>query len=128
MAATTGATYLEQVFGMVCHQFSDRCYQIQGVALPVCVRCVWIYLGLAVGHVVFVYWKPNAKRITQALIGVIGLMFLDVVLEMVGLYDNWFWSRAVTGCLFGFVLSHFTLLGLRELYLELIHSNSYVRS
>lgn len=128
VAATTGASHLEAVFSRVCHQFSDRCYQIWGVTLPICVRCLWIYLGLAAGHVLFIYWKPDSNRITRALIGVIGLMFLDVLLEVIGLYENWFWSRAITGCLFGLVLSHFTLLGLRELYIELTNSKNYVRS
>ena len=124
---TTSPSYVEGVFGMICHQISDRCYHIEGIALPVCVRCIWIYLGLAIGHCLFIFWKPDTNRITRALIGVIGLMFLDVLLEMIGLYHNWFWSRAVTGCLFGLVLSHFTLLGLRELYLELTNSKNYVR-
>ena len=110
-----------------CHQFSDRCYQVHGVTLPICVRCVWIYLGLGVGHTLFLYWKPNSERISRALIGVIGLLILDVLLEMFGLYSNWFWTRTLTGFLFGLVLSHFTLIGLREIFFELLNPKSYVR-
>jgi len=127
-SAWSGAEFSSQLFRSVCHQFSDRCYHLNGVALPVCVRCIWIYLGLAAGHTLFIYWKPETKRITRCLIGVIALMVLDVVLENSGLYHNWFWSRAVTGLLFGLIVSHFTLLGLREIYIELTHSKTYVRS
>ena len=123
-----GLTHFENVFGFVCHQFSDRCYQIGGVALPICVRCVWIYFGLAVGHTLFIYWKPESQRITRALIGVIGLMILDGLLEFLGLYHNWFWTRALTGFLVGLIVSHFTLLGLRELYIQFTNSKSYVGS
>lgn len=127
-AASGGPEWLGQVFRGFCHQFSDRCYHIDEVAMPVCVRCIWIYAGLAVGHTLFIFFIPRAERITRLLIGVIILMVLDVSLERIGLYHNWFWSRAVTGFLFGLVLSHFTLLGLSELYNKLSNRNSYVRS
>lgn len=127
VSAWLGSEGIGFLFSGFCHQFSDRCYQIYGVALPVCVRCIWIYFGLAAGHILFLYWKPSTPGITRALIGVLGVMILDVLLEMVGFYENWFWSRALTGFLFGLVVSHFTLLGLQELYLELTNSKFYVR-
>ena len=127
-SASGGPVWLGDVFSDFCHQYSDRCYHIEGVALPVCVRCIWIYAGLAVGHILFIFLIPRSERITRLLIGVMVLMVMDVLFEKVGLYENWFWSRAVTGFLFGLVLSHFTLLGLSELYLKFSNKNSYVRS
>jgi uncharacterized membrane protein len=126
--AVSGIPIVGAFFNEICHQVPDRCYHIHGIALPVCVRCIWIYLGLATGHILFIYWKPETVRITRALIGVITLMILDVLLEKLGLYENWFWSRAVTGSLFGLIVSHFTLLGLRELYCEFTNPFTYVRS
>ena len=128
LAAGSNDSGLGQVFSRVCHQQSDRCHHWFGAALPLCVRCIWIYLGLAFGHILFVYWKPDSGRVTRALIGLIGLMVLDVLLEKAGLYHNWFWSRGVTGFLFGAVVSHFTLLGLRELYCQFINQKTYVRT
>ena len=128
VAAFTGSEVLSGIFKTVCHQFDYRCYHIDGVAMAVCVRCVWIYFGLAVGHTLFIYWKPKIKRITSALIGVLALMLFDVVLELLGVYHNWFLSRAVTGFLVGLTVSHFTLLGLQGLYLEFKNSKTYVRS
>lgn len=119
---------LSDVFSRFCHQFTDRCYQVNGVSLPVCVRCIWIYGGFAVGHILFLYWKPQIRRSSQALIGAIGLMLLDVALEWTGLYHNLFWTRMLTGFLFGFVVSRFTLLGLRELITELDNPFKYVRT
>lgn len=119
---------VELFFSSFCHQFDDRCYHIQGVGLPVCVRCIWIYSGLMIGHILFIFWNPASRRITQALIGVIIFMILDVFLETLGLYQNWFWTRATTGFLFGLVVSHFTLLGLREIYSEPTNPINYVRS
>ena len=123
-----GIEALSDVFSRFCHQFTNRCYQVNGLPLSVCVRCLWIYGGFAVGHILFLYWKPQVRRITQALIGVIGLMFVDVVLERLGLYNNLFWTRALTGFLFGLVVSHFTLLGLREIITELNNPFKYVRT
>lgn len=123
-----GVEALSDVFSRFCHQFTDRCYQVNGVPLPVCVRCIWIYGGFAVGHILFLYWHPQMRRSSQALIGVIGLMLLDVGLERSGLYYNLFWTRMLTGFLFGFVVSHFTLLGLRELITELDNPFKYVRT
>lgn len=127
-SVVAGHEPLAEVFRMVCHQHPDRCYHLDGLPLPLCVRCIWIYFGFAAGHVVFIFWRPHLKRITQALIGVIILMLLDVSLEMLGVYSNLFWTRGLTGFLFGLTVSHFTLLGLRELYLELTNSKNYVRS
>ena len=123
-----GSMISDPFFGRLCHQFNDRCYHINGVALPICVRCVWIYLGMAIGHSLFLFWKPESRRITRALVGVIALMFIDVMFERVGVYNNLFWTRALTGFLFGLIVSHFTLLGLRELYCELTNPITYVRS
>lgn len=123
-----GIEGLGDVFSRFCHQFTDRCYHVNGLPLPVCVRCIWIYGGFAVGHILFLYWKPHLRRITQSLIGVIGLILLDVVLERLGLYHNLFWTRALTGFLFGLVVSHFTLLGLREIITELNNPFKYVRT
>ena len=114
-------------FAGFCHQIDDRCYQINGETLPICVRCAWIYFGLAVGHTLFLYWKPNEARISQALVGAIALMVFDVWFEFIGFYENSFGTRALTGFFFGLVLSHFTLLGLREIYCERFNPNSYVR-
>ena len=119
---------LNQVFGRFCHQITDRCYDLEGTPLPVCVRCIWIYVGFAIGHTVFVFWKPQLIGMTRALIGVIALMMLDVALEWLGLYHNFFWTRALTGFLFCLVVSYFTLLGLREIVAELNNPFSYVRS
>jgi len=126
--AVVGPTPLGGFFSSVCHQWADRCYHIHDVPLPVCVRCIWIYFGLALGHTLFIFWNPGTKRITRVLIGVIGLMFLDVVLEFIGFYSNWFWSRSITGFLFGLSVSYFTLLGLQELYFNFTNSNTHDRS
>jgi uncharacterized membrane protein len=127
-APSTDSVLAKLFFSKVCHQLTDRSYHLHGIALPVCVRCIWIYAGFAIGHVLFLFWKPNNNRITQALIGVIALMIMDVGFELAGLYNNLFWTRAVSGFLFGLVVSRFTLLGLREIYCELSNPVTYVRS
>jgi hypothetical protein len=37
---------------LVCHQLTDRSFQIMSLALPVCARCTGIYAGAALGALV----------------------------------------------------------------------------
>ena len=45
--AASAGTYL--VGSAICHQRPDRSFRLSGVQMPVCARCVGLYLGAAVG-------------------------------------------------------------------------------
>jgi uncharacterized membrane protein len=117
-AALPGNAWLHRLFSTACHQVPERSYSLMGHPIGLCVRCVWIYLGLAVGHPAFAYLRISEKQ-SLRLLGSAGfLVVVDVLLESVGLYDNWKPIRAVTGGLFGFACAWFTLRGLSELCLK----------
>ena len=68
-AAAFGAplTAVIYAFGsLVCHQRPERSFYLGQAQLPVCARCFGIYLGAAVGALVFLMvsapWKPMVPR------------------------------------------------------------------
>ncbi|MDB6109791.1 MAG: putative rane protein [Pedosphaera sp.] len=114
-AALPGGSWLHRLFSPTCHQAPERCYEFMGHPIGLCVRCLFIYLGLALGHPVFARWQLSEKN-SLRLLGTAGfLVVADVLLESMGLYDNCKSTRAVTGGLFGFACAWFTLRGLSEL-------------
>jgi uncharacterized membrane protein len=120
MAALPGHEWLHQLFLTVCHQIPERSYSISGHPVGLCVRCLWIYIGLGLGHLVFACFclDLSEKNSLRLLAGTVLLMAADVGLEALGIYHNWPLPRALTGGLFGFACSWFTLRGLSELYLS----------
>jgi uncharacterized membrane protein len=114
-SALPGNSWLHRLFSPACHQSPERSYHLLGHPVGLCVRCFWIYLGLALGHPAFAYLRISEKN-SLRLLGSAGfLVVADVLLESLGLYENWKAIRALTGGLFGFACAWFTLRGLNEL-------------
>ncbi len=117
--AVDGNRWVGLFFSNLCHQKEERCYQIAGVPMMVCVRCLWIYLGLAMGHWVFNYWRIGMGIAKRLLVVAMILVLLDVIVEQLGFYENWFVSRGISGFLLGFISSRFLLEGVSLFWLEL---------
>ena len=114
VAALPDGNSVRYVFATVCHQDPSRCHRLAGRPFGLCVRCWWIYLGLAVGHPGFAGFRVPEKWAIRFVAGAAGLLLADVALEMLGAYDNLKGTRAVTGFLFGVACSWFILRGLTE--------------
>jgi uncharacterized membrane protein len=86
----------EQWFAYQCHREPDRSLHFLGGVLPVCMRCLGIYLGLGLGAVIM---RPRltvvALRVWVAVAAV--LMVADVATFWMGLHPGWSASRLVTG-------------------------------
>ncbi len=61
LAAQTvaGAAVLYATGSLICHQRPERSFSVAGAQLPVCARCYGLYLGIAVGALV---WAVVARR------------------------------------------------------------------
>jgi uncharacterized membrane protein len=59
-AVAAGLVYL--VGAVVCHQRPERSFHIDGVQLPVCARCTGLYLGGALGVVMWLIWRSLRRR------------------------------------------------------------------
>ncbi len=87
---------LDQWFGYQCHREPGRSFHLWGAMLPVCMRCLGIYLGLGLGALVL---RPRlsvvALRIWVA--GAAALMLADVGTYWLGVQGGWSVSRLLTG-------------------------------
>jgi uncharacterized membrane protein len=91
-------------FSQICHQIPARSFALAGTTLPVCARCLALYSGGFVGVLVYPVLRFRWCRfqaITPLLIVSVGLIAIDVGLDMAGLWDNTFFSRSLTGAFFG---------------------------
>jgi uncharacterized membrane protein len=116
LAAIPGFAVLGGLFSSVCHQAPGRCFSLDGHPFGLCVRCVGIYAGLMAGHLVFSRFGVAGKTAQRTLVTSLILMGADVTLEVLGVYHDCRPLRLVTGGLFGFACSWYTLRGLVELF------------
>ena len=91
-------------FSQLCHQEAVRSFVLAGTTLPVCARCLALYVGGFIGiagyPVLSSRWR-HCREITWFLMISLGLIALDVGLDLAGLWRNTFFSRSFTGALFG---------------------------
>jgi uncharacterized membrane protein len=97
-------------FRLLCHQKPERCFFLLGRQVPLCQRCLALYLGLWLGGVIFVLsrrkagiaraWAPVAAWIP---------LFVDGVTQGLGFRESTPILRVCTGALAGIVLALFVL-------------------
>lgn len=91
-------------FSQLCHQDPNRSFVLAGATLPVCARCLALYLGGFVGIAAYPLLGLRARhgqRITRFLMISLGLIALDVGLDAAGIWENTFITRSLTGAFFG---------------------------
>lgn len=107
-AAGRGGFWAAWLLDPLCHQDPSRCFWVAGSAMPLCVRCVAIYLGLSLGcggHMIRGWRVADARWVLVAAL----LSGLDVLLESLGVYQNLFASRMLTGLALGLSVSAYVL-------------------
>jgi uncharacterized membrane protein len=100
------AWLLAVFFSQICHQDPARSFWIGGGPLPVCSRCLAIYLGGFTGIAVYpwlTFWEPFKAALRLAVFVATGLILLNVGLDLSGMWPSTFLSRTLTGALFGIV-------------------------
>lgn len=115
-------------FSGVCHQNDERSFHFAGHILGVCSRCIWIYIGFFTGISVYpLKFRLNNTESPNFLLlfSVSFLLFLDVILDMSGIYKNTFFSRSVTGFLIGIVLPFYLIPGFVKFFYEI---DSFLRN
>ncbi len=82
-------------FEPVCHQFSNRCYYIGELAMPVCSRCFGIYSGLFLMTVLIPFLRLfRLPGFNFALFLLVASVFLNII-DNAGNFFNW-WSNTLT--------------------------------
>jgi uncharacterized membrane protein len=95
------ASLLDRWFAFHCERDPARTLELGGVMLPVCVRCLGVYLGLGLGALVL---RPRLEVWPLRLwVGVASvLMLADVGSEYLGLRPAWAPLRLMTGLLLAY--------------------------
>lgn len=101
---------LHYLFAPVCHQESERCFVVNGLPVAVCVRCVAIYAGLAVGGLLYLQFRYTLRSSFVLLSSAVILNLLDYFLESLGFYENLFAIRILVGFLLGLSIANFVLV------------------
>jgi uncharacterized membrane protein len=90
---------------LICHQRPERSFHLAGAQLPVCARCLGIYVGAALGLVV-ASWRVSNQRRTRrvpavALLVVALPSIVTLLAEWSGLWNPGNIPRAVAGMILG---------------------------
>ena len=104
--------FLYLLFGPVCHQLPERSFFFLDIPFPVCVRCTSIYLG-SLFMFGFSLISGNLKKWPgTTLLLPLGLIGAELILEKIGLYQNWFGLRIFSGLLLGIIITRLLINGL----------------
>jgi uncharacterized membrane protein len=113
------ASVLYFTFSIFCHQIPDRSYSLLGYSLPVCHRCLGIYLGLWLGSLIenrFAHRSPQARR--EWIFAACAPMLFDAILSYSGLWRGSGNLRFLTGLWFGCLISTLLVRGIEEFLMD----------
>lgn len=108
------ADYGYLFFASTCHQLDDRSFFIFGNKVAVCSRCASVYSAFLTGVILYPLLRGlENKKLPSIWILLLFalLLFLDAVLDALGILKNTFISRAITGSLIGFLLPFYLIPG-----------------
>jgi uncharacterized membrane protein len=110
----TSSLIIYQCFSAICHQIPDRSFHYWGYPLGVCSRCAGIYGGFFGGLLLYPMLRnirdgrfPSRWWLAAAAIP----MVIDFACDFTKILTNTFFSRTLTGLLFGLVTAFFILPG-----------------
>lgn len=105
------------LFHYTCHQNPVRCYWLFDYQLPVCVRCLGIYLGAVIGLVIY----PLIKNIKSTKIPPKWLLLvcfvpigIDGICSALHVYASPHWIRLLTGLICGILSMYFIIPGIND--------------
>jgi len=90
------------VGSLICHQRPERSFHVAGGQLPVCARCLAIYVGAAVGAAWSLRrdaWLLSQRR--PAMLAAAGPLAVTLVVEWTGIADPGNGLRALSGVVAG---------------------------
>ena len=104
-------------FSVVCHQNGERSFHVSGFPLAVCARCFGLYVGGAVGILLYPLVRSLKRRETPARVWLLVAALpttIDFALGLFGIWPNTHLSRFVTASLLGVVAAFFIVPGMLE--------------
>ena len=109
------STIIYQGFSAVCHQITERSFHFHGFPLGVCSRCTGVYAGFVIGLAIYPFLRDlREEKFPARWILIVSAIpvAIDFAGGFLGLFTNTFFSRALTGMVFGAVAAFYILPGL----------------
>ncbi len=104
-----------------CHQLDSRSHHLFEHKLGVCSRCTSIYFAFLLGVILYPFLRKLSNIDLPSLFYLfipVGLMILDVGLDLLDIQKNSFLTRDITGAIIGFVLPFFIIPGTIRVFYE----------
>jgi uncharacterized membrane protein len=121
---------LYNFFSFLCHQNSERSFNLGEHAFAVCSRCFGVYFGLFFGFVVYPLLRPidEIEPLPRFwLFLAIIPMGIDWFLGVFGIWDNTHLSRFLTGAVLGAACALFIVPALVEIFAVLANKRQVKR-
>ena len=112
------STQIYTFFSYICHQKPERSFFVLGYQFAVCSRCFGVYFGLLAGIATYPLWRDvdNIEPLPRIwlLLSLIPIG-IDWTLGVLGIWENTFASRFITGSILGFACAVFVVPALVEI-------------
>jgi len=106
------ARLIHELYSPVCHQISERSFQLNSFPLGFCIRCSGFYFSGAL--ILFIYiFRKQIKIFPLHIYIILSLPLLcDFILGKTGIYQDLIVIRFITGAFFGLSLFHLLVVSL----------------
>ena len=114
---------LTHLFSIVCHQQVERSHVIEGHPFGLCIRCFWLYMGLAMGcfrYGCFPLRCQPSKSLLLCSLFVAGISWIG---GWISPTLDWSFIRIASSLMLGFAISQFAVPGIAELLFSTRTSN-----
>jgi uncharacterized membrane protein len=115
-------------FHTICHQLAERSMCVLGAPLAVCMRCSAIYFGFLLGTLLYLPMRSFGVSITERrslLIVSLLPLFVDAVLDVLGVHASTVTTRLITGSLFGVVVPFYVIPAAQEAMQQLLTASRF---
>jgi uncharacterized membrane protein len=112
------AAPIYRFFSYICHQIPDRTFDLLSHPMGVCSRCFGVYLGVLLGMATYPFWRNLDEIEPMPRIWLFLALLpigIDWSLTVLGIWENTFTSRFLTGSILGVACAVFIVPALVEI-------------
>lgn len=98
--------FTKSLFSRICHGISDRCFEINGMSLHLCSRCLGIYSGLFAGSITILFLNNRMTVFTKRryLLIAFSPILIHKLLELLSIVDYSKLWALISGILSGYLI------------------------
>ncbi len=98
--------FTKSLFSRICHGMADRCFELNGITLHLCARCLGIYSGLFAGSITILFQHNQFLYLTRRrfLLAAFSPILINKSLEILTLMDYSRTWALISGILSGYLI------------------------